>query len=78
MPLYYFNIYNDDITMDEEGQDLPDAEAARTEAIKSARDIICDGVREGEVTLSHRIEIEDEEHRPVLTVRFDEALSVNP
>ncbi len=78
MPLYFFNVYNDEFTLDEEGQELSDADAARDEAIKSARALICDSVREGEVTLSHRIEVLSENGQPVLTLTFGEAVRINP
>lgn len=78
MPLYFFNVYNDEITMDEEGQDLPDLEAVHKEAVKSAREMMCDNVRAGEVTLSHRIEVVDESREIVLNVTYGEAVQVNP
>lgn len=78
MPLYYFHVYNDDITMDDEGQDLPDVAAARAVAVKSARAMICDEVRDGSLTLSNRIEVEDGDRRPVLTITYGEAVRINP
>jgi hypothetical protein len=78
MPLYFFNVYNDEDTVDEEGQDLPDLDAAREEAIISARALICEGVHDGEVTLSHRIEVLDQSRRPALTVTFGDAVRINP
>jgi len=78
MPLYYFHVYNDDVTMDEEGQDFPDAAAARVQAVKSVRELICDDVRKGRVTLSDRIEVEDAHHRPMLTLTYGETVEIKP
>ena len=41
MQLYYFNIYNDDVTLDEEGADLADDQAARAHAIKGGSLALC-------------------------------------
>ena len=78
MPRFYFHIHNDDVTLDEEGQDLSDIEAARAMAIRSAREMICDEVRDGRVTLSYRIEVVDADEQPVLTVTYGEAVRVDP
>jgi hypothetical protein len=78
MPRFYFHVYNDEVTMDEEGQDLPDAEAARNEATKSARALICDEVLKGVLKLSDRIEVEDEERRSVLTLTFGDVVRITP
>jgi hypothetical protein len=66
MPLYYFHIYNDEVTRDEEGQDFPDEGAARDEAVKAARELMCDDVRKGKVTLSDRIVVESDQGLRVL------------
>ena len=42
MPRYFFDSCDgDDVARDPEGQDLPDLEAARHEAVASARELIC-------------------------------------
>ena len=71
MPLYYFNLFNDDLTMDDEGVELADDEAARAHAVKEARVMAAD-------TQSHRIEFIDEARNPIGTVRFDEAVDIRP
>lgn len=78
MALYFFNVYNSEVTIDEEGHDLPDTEAAREVAIRSARALICDHVLDGEITLSHRIEVVDEGDQPVFTLTYGEAVRINP
>ena len=78
MPRFYFNIYNDDVTMDEEGAELADEHAARAHAVKGARSLAAETVRHGHLTKSHRIEIVDEDQASVGVVRFDEAVEVRP
>ncbi|MDQ0840018.1 DUF6894 family protein [Sphingomonas faeni] len=76
MPLYYFNVYNDDVALDEEGANLADDQAARAHAINAARSLAADTASKGHLTLNDRIEIEDADHRPVATVRFGEAVEI--
>ena len=76
MPLYYFNLYNDEVTMDEEGVELADAAAARDHALIEARAMAADSVLHGHLTTSHRIDYTDEERRAVGSVRFDEAVEI--
>jgi hypothetical protein len=76
MPLYFFNLYNDEVTMDGEGVQLADEEAARAHAIKEARTMAADSVSKGHLTVSHRIDFVDEKRNLVGSVRFDEAVDV--
>ena len=76
MALYYFNIYNDDVTLDEEGANLADDHAARAHAINAARSLAADTASKGHLALDHRIEIEDASHKAVGTVRFGEAVEI--
>ena len=76
VPIYYFNLFNDDLTIDDEGVDLADDEAARAHAIKEARVMAADTVLHGHLTRSHRIEFVDEVRKLVGTVRFDEAVDI--
>lgn len=78
MPRYHFHIYNDEVTMDLEGQELPDEEAAREQATRAARELICHDVRNGHITLSHRIEVEDDKGEPVLMLPWREAFQLRP
>jgi hypothetical protein len=70
MPLYYFNLHDSMDIIDDEGRDLPDISAARAEAINAAHEIMCEQVRSGKIDLSSRIEVEDRDRRPVLTLPF--------
>src|SRR4051812_17230846 len=60
MPQFYFHIRDENgLTRDPEGQDLPDLEAARREAVSSAREILSEKLLHGG-SLNHRtIEIAD-------------------
>lgn len=78
MSRYYFNLYNDELTIDEEGREFADEHAARAHAVKEARVMAADSVSRGHFTASDRIEIMDEERRVVSNVRFDEAVELRP
>ena len=74
--LYYFNIYNDDITLDPEGLELADNEAALAQAIIEARALAADTVRRGHLVGHHRIEVVDADRNQIGEVRFDEAVEI--
>ena len=76
MPLYYFQIFNDVITLDDEGAELSDEEAARAHAGKAARALASETVLLGHLSGSHRIDIVDSERKPVGSVHFDEAIVI--
>gem|GEM_PF-1180028 len=78
MTLYYFNIYNDDITLDEEGADLADEHAARAHAVKAVRSLASETVMHGHLVGHHRVEIVDARQNPIDEVRFDEAVDITP
>ena len=78
MPHYYFNIYNDDVTMDPEGADLADDHAARAYAVKEVRCLAAETVLHGHLIGHHRIEVVDENQKLVDTVRFDEGVEIKP
>lgn len=73
---YYFDLYNDVIALDREGTELPDVEAAREFAIQAIRELICEDVQEGKLSLKHRIDVRDEEGRNVLTVAYRDAFQL--
>lgn len=76
MSRYYFHVFNDDSVLDEEGAELPDWEAARARAIKSARALACDSIQNGHLNLDHRIEVVDESDKRIMTVTFREAFTI--
>jgi hypothetical protein len=76
MPLYFFNVYNDDVTLDDEGAELVDDEAARARGIKEVRALAAETVAHGHFFGHHRIEVTDADLRVIATIRFDEAVEV--
>ena len=74
MPHYFFHLYDDLVSRDEEGRELPDAGAAQCKALADARHMACAEVLEGHLNLKHRIEVEDEGGTLIATVRFEEAV----
>jgi hypothetical protein len=76
MPRFFFHLYDDMVSVDDEGTELPDAKAAHECAVKSARAIACQEVLEGHLNLRHRIEVEDERGTPVLTVHFSDVVKL--
>jgi hypothetical protein len=76
MPRFRFHLYNDVETLDEEGREFTDFPAARTEAIDNARHLMAsDLTSNGEINLSHRIELEDEDGE-VVVVPFRDAVTI--
>jgi hypothetical protein len=76
MPRYFFHLHNGTAACDEEGRELPDLNAARAEAITTAREMMRDDIRAGRLPLGHRIEIHGADGTNLLTVRFDEAVTL--
>lgn len=62
MPRYYFHINaSDGLIRDPDGTDLPDLDAARLEAEKSARHLLADLLRQGGVLDGQVFEITDDD-----------------
>ncbi len=75
MAHYYLHIRNGvEFTEDPEGADFPDLEAARTEAVGAARELMSEAILKGLLLLSHNVDIADEAGRVVLSVPFREAV----
>ena len=70
MPRFFFHVYDDVVALDEEGCELPDLEAVRQRAIEGARELACEQIRKGKLTLHHRIEVEDEDGKTAMIVPF--------
>ena len=77
MPRYYFNIYNDDVTLDEEGVELADDHAARAFTVKAVRDLAAETTRHGHLIGHHCVEYVDAEQKVLGKVRFDEAVEIS-
>jgi hypothetical protein len=76
---YHFNIRNGTgFTADDEGMDLSSEADARSHAIEGARSLISAEVLQGTLDLNGQIEVTDEGQGAVMTVRFVEAVRVEP
>jgi hypothetical protein len=77
MPRYFFNLRNDLSVNDEEGQELPDLDAAHEAARKFALDMAAVSVAEHQhLNLHHRIEVVDEAGKSVMVVEFGDVVAV--
>ena len=76
MSRYFFHVHDDVEASDQEGLELPSAEAAKWEALRGARDIASAQVLEGRLNLSHRVDVIDEGGTVVATVTFRDAIAV--
>lgn len=75
MPRFYFHLRGGEAEVpDLMGQECPDLNAVRSEALRSARDILAHEVLEGRLPLNERLDVEDEEQRPVFILPFREAV----
>lgn len=78
MPRFYLHVCNGSgFVEDEEGQELPDLESAREQAIQGLRDIMAGDLRAGELNMASFIEVEDEARQLLTTVNFLEAVSIS-
>jgi len=74
---FHFNVFNTiGDTPDEEGQELADLDAARTEAIRGIRSLLASEVQDGAMYLRGRIEIADPEGRILETIAFQDAVTI--
>ena len=77
LPLFYLHICNGTgFTEDEEGTELAGLDEAKALALLCARDIMAADVKGGALDLSSFITVEDADHRPVHTLRFEEAVDL--
>jgi hypothetical protein len=61
---------------DEEGVNLPSLEAARQEAVRGVRSILCDELMRGELNLRGHIDVLDEAGTLVDTIKFEDAIRI--
>lgn len=77
VPIFYFDVHNDDLTIDREGIDLAGPDDATARAAREARQLICETIREGGYFVAdHRIEVRDETGRRIGGVRFGDAVEI--
>ena len=78
MPRYFFDLYNDFDTLDEEGRDFADLSAMRENALREVREMMTESVRQGQLNLNHHIEVRDEAGKVIYVLTFDDAVNVTP
>jgi hypothetical protein len=77
MALYYFHLRDgSDVLLDPEGAELDGLDAARAQALRSARAILAAEVMEGRVPLHMRIDVEDIGGAIVHRLPFSEAVAI--
>lgn len=77
VPKFYFHLHNDGDVPDESGKELSDLDAAQAHALIMARFEVAEGaMRDGRITLSHHIDVEDESGAVLATVHFGDAVQV--
>lgn len=75
MRRFYFHIRDGSgLIEDPDGSDLPDLDAARAEALASAREILANRLRSGEVLDGQSIEITDAAGEVLATVPLKDAI----
>jgi hypothetical protein len=79
MPRFFFHLHDGVDIHDELGRELPSLDAARVEATEACRAIMAEDVRhEGQITLSHRIDIHGEDGTSMLVLPFRACVEIRP
>jgi hypothetical protein len=76
MPQYYFHLFDDVNAEDDEGLVLPNDAVAMQKAIKDARGLAAESVRQGHLILDRRIEVEDDSARKIGVVHFRDVVQI--
>jgi hypothetical protein len=76
MPRFYFHLFNDITSIDEEGVELPNAAVAVQRAKENARYMAAQSVLQGHLILDHRLEVADEHGKTIETVHFRDVVEV--
>ncbi len=76
MPRYFFHVRESggDISRDTEGQDMPDLDAATTEAVNANREILGEKLLHGGALNDRWIEIADESNTVLATINANDVL----
>jgi hypothetical protein len=76
VPRYFFNVYDDVVAHDDEGQELPNEAAARLQALMGARELIAEQVKRGYLVRAHWIDIVDEQGTLIFSQTFGDAVEL--
>jgi len=71
---FFFHLYDDIASIDDEGKELSSLQAARERAFAEARQMACAEVLEGHLSLKHRIDIADQSGKVLASVRFSDVI----
>lgn len=77
MPRFYFHLFNDETIQDNEGTQLPNAAVALQSAAGMARDMAAESVRNGRLTLHHRIEVVGDGGETIGSVYFRDVVQIH-
>jgi len=73
MPRFFLHLCDGaDRLLDPDGIELPDVEAAKVHALRSARDTLSNELRQGRLDLRHHIDVEDAEGRVIYTLPLEQ------
>ena len=79
MPRFFFHLHNTVEVRDDVGRELPSLEAARAEGVTACRALMAEDVRkDGQITLSHRIDIHGEDGDSQLMLPFRACIEIHP
>ena len=79
MPRFYFHLFNAVNVHDDVGRELPSLDAAKAEATQACRALMAEDVRdEGQITLSHRIDIHGDDGEMKLALPFRACVEIRP
>jgi hypothetical protein len=74
MPTFYIHVRGGDFeAIDLVGRDFDCSEAARAEAVRTARELLAEDLTHGKMPPEEWIEVEDADHRPVMTLPLSQA-----
>jgi hypothetical protein len=76
VPRYFFNVYDDVVAHDDEGQELPNEAAARLQALMGARELIAEQVKRGYLVRAHWIDVVDEKGTLIFSQTFGDAVEL--
>lgn len=76
MPHYFFSFRDGGRFDDDMGMDLADDEAARHEAVRGARSIMSDSVRDGQLPLSATVKCDDADGKLLFDLTFKDVVEI--
>jgi Domain of unknown function (DUF6894) len=77
LPRFFFHVYTDAVAFDDEGLELQSPVIAKEAAIRTARELAAEEIRDkGQVSIRHRIEVEDGDGRPLFTLPLSAAFKI--